>query len=89
MSSTLLAQASPIESVGTPGLWAATIGAVLALLVLDFAITRKPHEVSMREAVGWSVFVPSVAGAGVAPQSTRRSPGRPALRNEPPRGRLQ
>ncbi len=56
MSPTLLAQASPIESVGTPGLWAATIGAVLALLVLDFAITRKPHEVSMREAVGWSIF---------------------------------
>ena len=56
MSPTLLAQASPIESVGTPTLWAATIGAVIALLVLDFAITRKPHEVSMREAVGWSIF---------------------------------
>jgi TerC family integral membrane protein len=56
MSPTLLAQSPTLESVGTPGLWAATIGAVIALLVLDFAVTRKPHEVSMREAVGWSVF---------------------------------
>ena len=47
--------ASPIESIGTPMLWALTIGGVLALFVLDFILTRKPHEVSMREAVGWSV----------------------------------
>ncbi len=52
----MLLSAPTLESVGTPGLWAATIGAVLALLVLDFLITRKPHEVSMREAVGWSAF---------------------------------
>ena len=45
-----------IDSVGTPGLWAAVIGAVIALLVVDFLVTRKPHEVSMREAIGWSVF---------------------------------
>jgi TerC family integral membrane protein len=51
----LLAQ-SAIESVGTPSLWAATIGAVIALLVLDFIVTRKPHEVSMKEAIGWSTF---------------------------------
>jgi len=50
----LLAQS--VESVATPGLWAATIGAVLALLVLDFLLTRRPHEVSMREASAWSVF---------------------------------
>ena len=43
-------------TVATPGLWAATLGAVLALLVLDFLVTRKPHEVSMREAAGWSAF---------------------------------
>ncbi len=48
--------APTLETVGTPGLWAATLGAVVALLVLDFLITRKPHEVSMREAVGWSAF---------------------------------
>jgi TerC family integral membrane protein len=47
---------SPIDSIGTPTLWLLTIGAVLGLLVLDFLITRKPHEVSMREAVGWSAF---------------------------------
>ena len=52
----MLVSAPSLESVGTPGLWAATIGAVLVLLVLDFLITRKPHEVSMREAVGWSAF---------------------------------
>ena len=56
MNLPVLAAAPTLESVGTPGLWAATIGAVLALLVLDFLITRKPHEVSMREAVGWSTF---------------------------------
>lgn len=36
--------------------WLITIGAVIGLLVFDFLITRKPHEVSMREAVGWSLF---------------------------------
>jgi TerC family integral membrane protein len=44
------------SSVGSPSLWAMTIGAVVALLVLDFAITRRPHEVSLREALGWSAF---------------------------------
>src|SRR3546814_16793345 len=37
-------------------LWAATIGGVIALLALDFVVTRRPHDVSMREAVGWSIF---------------------------------
>jgi TerC family integral membrane protein len=45
-----------VETIATPTLWALTIGAVLALLVLDFLVTRRPHEVSMREAVGWSTF---------------------------------
>lgn len=45
-----------MESIATPGLWALTIGAVVALFLLDFLITRRPHEVSMREAVGWSAF---------------------------------
>ncbi len=45
-----------IASIATPTLWAATIAGVLALLVLDFVLTRRPHEVSMREAVGWSAF---------------------------------
>src|SRR5512139_1546712 len=45
-----------MESVGTPTLWFATIGAVVVLLVLDFLLTRRPHEVSMKEALGWSAF---------------------------------
>jgi tellurite resistance protein TerC len=45
-----------VESIGSPSLWAMTIGAVAALIGLDFIITRRPHEVSMREAVAWSVF---------------------------------
>lgn len=43
-------------AIGSPELWAISILAVLALFGLDFAITRKPHEVSMKEAVGWSAF---------------------------------
>ena len=34
-----------IDSIATPTLWALTIGAVLALLVVDFVATRRPHEV--------------------------------------------
>ncbi|MCW2614303.1 MAG: TerC family protein, partial [Frankiales bacterium] len=48
--------AQSVTTVATPGLWAATIGAVLLLLVVDFLVTRKPHEVSMKEAAGWSAF---------------------------------
>lgn len=62
---------SPIDSVGTPTLWLLTICAVLGLLVLDFLITRKPHEVSMREAVGWSAFYIAIPlGFGVWVWST-------------------
>ncbi|MFC0033147.1 TerC family protein [Micromonospora chaiyaphumensis] len=48
--------ATELSSVGTPTLWAVTIAGVLALLVLDFLVTRKPHEVSLKEALGWSAF---------------------------------
>ncbi|GAB3808496.1 TerC/Alx family metal homeostasis membrane protein [Micromonospora zhanjiangensis] len=48
--------ASTLTSVGSPVLWTVTIVGVLALLVLDFLVTRRPHEVSMREALGWSAF---------------------------------
>ncbi|CUR57451.1 Integral membrane protein TerC [metagenome] len=53
---TPLAATSAIDSIGTPMLWAVTIGAVLLLLAVDFLATRKPHEVSMKEAVAWSAF---------------------------------
>jgi TerC family integral membrane protein len=57
MTSPAVAAAAPgLATVATPGLWAVTIGAVLALLVLDFLLTRTPHEVGLREAVGWSTF---------------------------------
>lgn len=52
----LPAEAGAITSIGTPALWAWTLGGVLALFVLDFVVTRKPHEVSMKEAVAWSAF---------------------------------
>jgi tellurite resistance protein TerC len=45
-----------LDSIATPTLWWVTIAAVIGLLVIDFVATRKPHEVSMREAVAWSVF---------------------------------
>jgi len=48
--------APTLDTIATPTLWAVTIGAVLVLLAVDFLLTRRPHEVSMREAVGWSAF---------------------------------
>jgi TerC family integral membrane protein len=45
-----------LDTVATPTLWALTIGAVVVLLAVDFVLTRRPHEVSMREAVAWSAF---------------------------------
>jgi tellurite resistance protein TerC len=44
------------ETVGTPGLWLGTIAVILGLVLVDFLLTRRPHEVSMREALGWSAF---------------------------------
>ncbi|GAB3568783.1 TerC family protein [Amycolatopsis endophytica] len=43
-------------SVGSPLLWTISIAVLIGLLVADFLVTRRPHEVSMREAIGWSVF---------------------------------
>ncbi|PZG17345.1 tellurium resistance protein TerC [Micromonospora craterilacus] len=60
--------AAGLQSVGTPSLWAVTIAGVLALLVLDFLVTRRPHEVSLKEALGWSAFyiaLPLAFGAWV------------------------
>ncbi|NLU79695.1 TerC/Alx family metal homeostasis membrane protein [Micromonospora sp. HNM0581] len=60
--------AAGLDSVGTPSLWAITLLGVLALLVLDFLVTRRPHEVSLKEALGWSAFyiaLPLLFGAWV------------------------
>jgi tellurite resistance protein TerC len=60
-----------LDTIGTPTLWLVTIAAVCVLLVVDFLITRKPHEVSMREAVGWSAFYVAIPlGFGVWVWST-------------------
>ncbi|MDR7299945.1 TerC/Alx family metal homeostasis membrane protein [Haloactinomyces albus] len=56
MSGPTAVLAAPAESIGSPVLWAISIAVLLALLATDFLITRRPHEVTMREAVGWSVF---------------------------------
>lgn len=45
-----------LTTIGTPALWAATLTAVVVLIGVDFLLTRRPHEVSMREAAGWSAF---------------------------------
>jgi tellurite resistance protein TerC len=37
-------------------LWSVAVAALVLLLVVDTVITRRPHEVRMREAVTWSVF---------------------------------
>lgn len=47
---------SQIHSIATPGLWIGTILGVIGLLVFDFFVTRKPHEVSFKEALGWTAF---------------------------------
>ncbi|MEV4379741.1 TerC/Alx family metal homeostasis membrane protein [Streptosporangium sp. NPDC049644] len=48
--------AASLETIGSPQLWTITVAALLLLLAVDFILTRRPHEVRMREAVGWSVF---------------------------------
>ncbi|MER7894125.1 TerC/Alx family metal homeostasis membrane protein [Micromonospora sp. NPDC048909] len=60
--------AAELSTVGTPMLWGVTIAGVIVLLVLDFLVTRRPHEVSLREALGWSAFyiaLPLAFGAWV------------------------
>jgi len=47
---------APLETIGSPQLWGMTVAVLLVLLGVDFAITRRPHHVPMREAVAWSVF---------------------------------
>lgn len=45
-------------------MWLITVGAILLLVVMDFlTVSRKPHEVSFREAALWSVFYIAVAVA--------------------------
>ncbi|MEU8240183.1 TerC/Alx family metal homeostasis membrane protein [Actinoplanes missouriensis] len=54
---------SSLSTIASPQLWAITIVVLLALLAADFAITHRPHDVAMREAVGWSLFYLALPGA--------------------------
>lgn len=46
----------PIDSIGSPALWAGFIALVTAMLALDLGLFHKEaHEVSMKEAAGWSL----------------------------------
>ena len=45
-------------------MWLVTVGAILVLVVMDFlTVSRKPHDVSFREAALWSIFYIAVAVA--------------------------
>ena len=58
----------PDVIVGSPVLWGVTIAAVLVLVTLDFILTHRPHEVKMKEAVGWTIFyltLPLLFGAWI------------------------
>ena len=48
------------SSVGSPLLWALTIGFVVVLVAGDFLLTRRPHAVTTREAAWWSLFYISI-----------------------------
>ncbi|GAA4189944.1 TerC family protein [Streptosporangium oxazolinicum] len=56
MPAETILSAADLETIGSPKLWAITVAALVSLLAADFAVTRRPHEVRMREAVGWSIF---------------------------------
>ncbi|MEU6712191.1 TerC/Alx family metal homeostasis membrane protein [Nonomuraea sp. NPDC046802] len=43
-------------SIADTTLWIVTVAGLVLLLAIDIFLTRRPHEVHMREAVGWSVF---------------------------------
>jgi len=43
-------------NIASPALWALTVAAVVGLFALDLALTRRPHDVTTREVLGWSAF---------------------------------
>lgn len=56
MSMGTLSAASEPVSIASVTLWSVSVAALVLLLAIDIVITRRPHEVHMREAVAWSVF---------------------------------
>lgn len=56
-----------METIGTPVMWVGFLGFVLAMLGLDLGVFhRKSHEVSFREALGWSGVWVALAGVFAA-----------------------
>jgi len=45
-----------MTTIADPLLWGITLAAVVVLVGVDFALTRRPHEVTIREAAAWSAF---------------------------------
>ncbi|RBQ17408.1 TerC family protein, partial [Spongiactinospora rosea] len=56
MSPGTISAASGQAGIASMALWSITVAALVLLLAIDIVLTRRPHEVGMREAVGWSVF---------------------------------
>ncbi|GAA4568878.1 TerC family protein [Planotetraspora kaengkrachanensis] len=56
MPAEVVLSGADLETIGSPSLWTITIAGLVLLLAVDFIVTRRPHEVRMREAVGWSLF---------------------------------
>lgn len=44
------------QSVASPLLWAVTLAVVVFFFAVDFVLTRRPHTVKFREALGWTAF---------------------------------
>lgn len=46
-----------LEGIGSPVMWGGFVAFILDMLALDMLVFhRKAHEVSLKEALGWSVF---------------------------------
>ncbi|RBQ16208.1 TerC family protein [Spongiactinospora rosea] len=56
MPAVAIVQPADLTTIGSPALWAVTLAGLALLLGADFLLTRRPHEVRMREAVTWSAF---------------------------------
>lgn len=51
-----VASAQTTHSIASPLLWAVTLAGVLFFFAVDFVLTRRPHTVRFREALGWTAF---------------------------------
>ena len=56
MTSTPVTPTISTSSIASPTVWFLTIAGVIALFVVDFLLTRRPHDPTFREAAAWSAF---------------------------------